>query len=800
MGTNSQLLIMLVNYFKIAWRNLLKDRQFTLLNLLGLSAGLACALFICLWVTDELQMDKYNANDDRLYQVMQNLHQENGIETTGNTAALLADALATEMPEVASATTVLPASWFSSRGILSLGNTRVKAGGQFVSRDFFRMFSCPVLQGSTDQLFTDKHTIAISDELAEKLFKNQHVVGKIVEWSLDEFNGAYVIGAVFKKNPVHASASFDMLLNIDLFVEQRPAMKEWGNSDPHTYVLLKAGTDLGQFNKKLAGFLKTKEKGTENTLFARRFSDQYLYNRYVDGVQAGGRIAYVKLLSILGIFILVIACINFMNLSTAKASRRIKEVGIQKVVGATRLRLVWQYLGESLMMSFLALLMALGLIVWLLPAFNDITGKSLIFGFTPSLLFAITGITAFTGIVAGSYPALYISGFRPAQVLKGTFRTSVAELWVRKGLVVFQFTLSVMAIAGVLIIYRQINYIQSKNLGYQRDNIIHFETPLESDSASMLAVAGFIQELQNIPGVMNASSYAHNLMGDHGDISGLKWPGKLSSQDGSFASLEVGNNFLQTVGIKMKAGSYFSNSSNAGNEIIFNESAIRKMGLKSPVGKTVSFWGRKKQIVGVAEDFHFESLYQPVKPCFFRIFPAMPNVIVKIRAGKEKQVIAQVQRLFEQFNKGLVFDYRFMDEEYRALYISESRVAALSRYFAGLVILISCLGLFGLAAFTAQKRQKEIGIRKVVGATVTQVVVMLSKDFLLLASLALLIAFPLVWLTMSRWLYNFAYRITIGADVFLIAGIAVMLLTLLSISFQSVKAALLNPVKSLRKE
>lgn len=757
-------------------------------------------MLIWLWINNEMSMDKYNDNNAQLYQVMQNIKHDGFIETTPNTAGLLANALAAEMPEVEHAATVVPASWFSSNGIISVGDTRLKAAGQFISKDYFSIFNCKFLEGDKSRIAADKHSIAISSELAMKLFHTTHVAGKTIDWNLDEFNGTYLITGVFEKNPVNATERFDVLFNFDLFVEKRPGMLRWGNSDPRTYLLLKQGTNIEQVNAKIKDFIESKEKNSGKTLFIRRFSDQYLYAQYKDGVQAGGRIEYVRLFSIIAVFLLVIACINFMNLSTAKASGRIKEVGIKKVVGAGRTTLILQYLGESVLMSFLSLILALILIALLLPAFNSITGKELAFSFSTQLIVTVISITLVTGLIAGSYPALYISGFKPALVLKGKLKTSAGELWVRKGLVVFQFTLSVIAIIAVITVYRQINYIQTKNIGYNRDNVIDFSIPLAMDSVSLNHAISFVNEVRNIPGVVSAGSHSHNLLGDHGGISGFEWPGKDPAKDILFANLEMGNGFLQTVGIKIKEGRNFSDNANARNEIIFNESAIKDMGLKDPIGKTIKFWGMEKQIVGVTEDFNFESLYETVKPCFFQMYPIGPNIVVKIKAGTEKQTIAQIQKLYASFNKGLAFEYKFLDEAYQALYVSEEHVAVLSKYFAGLAILISCLGLFGLAAFTAQRRQKEIGIRKVVGASVSSVVVMLSKDFLKLVVLAAIIAFPLVWWVMNSWLNNFAYHIPISADIFLIAGLAIVLITLLTISFQSIKAAIANPVKSLRTE
>jgi putative ABC transport system permease protein len=792
---------MLKNYFKIAWRNLIKDRQFTILNLVGLSTGLACALLIFLWISDELNKDKYNNNDQQLYQVMQNIKHDGIIETTENTGGLLANALKTELPKVEYAATVVPPSWFSSKGIISFNDKRLKVGAQFISKDYFNIFNCNFLEGDKSKITSDKHSIAISDELALKLFHTTHnLVGKTIDWNQDEFDGSYLITGIFKKNPANASERFDVLFNFDLFSEKRPFIVQWGNSDPRTYVVLKDGTNIQQFNAKIKNFQDSKLKNSGTTLFVRRYSDQYLYAQYKDGMQAGGRIEYVRLFSIIAIFLLVIACINFMNLSTAKAAGRIKEVGIKKVVGASRLTLIVQYLGESVLMSFLSLILAIVLITVLLPAFNSITGKELTLNFSGQLIITVICITLVTGLIAGSYPALYISGFKPALVLKGKLKTSIGELWIRKGLVVFQFTLSVIAIIAVLTVYKQINYIQSKNLGYNRDNVIDFSIPLAMDSMSISNAVSFVNEIRNIPGVVSAGSHSHNLIGDHGGISGFEWPGKDPSKDISFANLEMGNGFLETVGIKIKEGRYFSDNANALNEIVFNESAIKSMGLKNPIGKTIKFWGRPHQIVGVTEDFNFESLYETVKPCFFQMFPIGPNIVVKIKAGTEKQTIERIEKSYVSFNKGLLFDYKFLDEEYQALYISENRVAVLSKYFAGIAILISCLGLFGLAAFTAQRRQKEIGIRKVVGASVTSVVAMLSKDFLKLVIIAAFIAFPFVWWAMNDWLNGFAYHIKMSADIFFIAALSIVLITLLTISFQSIKAATANPVKSLKAE
>ena len=792
---------MLKAYLKIAWRNLIKDRQFTLLNFLGLSVGLACALMIGLWIADELRMERYNANDARLYQVMGKFSENNGIVTGSGTPGNLARALRTDIPEIADASAVLPASWFGNGGVAGYGDKKLQARPQYADSNYFSLFSCPWLQGDRDQLFADKQGVAVSSEFAVRLFgSDRDVIGKRIHYDHYDFSGDFVVRGVFGPNPANATEHFDLLFNYAIVLAVRTSLNDWTSSDPNAFVLVRPGTNIAALNRKIAEFWALKAGRPSPELFLTRFSDRYLYNQYENGVPSGGRITYVRVFTILAIFILVIACINFMNLSTAKAAYRAREVGIRKVVGASRWMLVLQYLGESVMLSVLSLVGAL-LIVWLLlPVFNTITGKSLSLHLAPGIWAAATGVAVVTGLFAGSYPAFYLSGFRPVVVLKGTIKTSLGELWARKGLVVFQFTLSVIFIAGVLVIYRQLSYIQSRDLGYNRQQVIHFEIPFSMDSAKIVAAMAFVNELKAVPGVVNAGSYAHTLMGDHGDIDGLQWAGKDPALDIHFANLEVGYNFLETMGIKLVAGRYPSPNANVDHEIILNQTAIRAMGLKNPIGTVVKFWDQKKEIVGVAADFNFESLYQQVKPAFFWIHPVGPSIIVRLRSGSEEQAIAGIHAAYKRFNPGMVFEYTYMNDDYTHWYASEIRAGELSRYFAALAILICCLGLFGLAAFTAQKRKKEISIRKVVGASTTRIAYLLSKEFLLLVTLSIAIAFPLVVVGMHRWLDTFAYRAQIGVGIFVFTGLTAFFITMATIGFQAVRAAMANPADALRSE
>ena len=807
---------MFKNYFKIAWRNLVKDRQFSLLNLIGLSTGLACVLLIYLWVSDELSTDKFNKNDNSLYQVLKKRTDAAGnIDVGENTQGLLSQSIAKEMPEVEFATCIKKQG---EQGILSFGDKQIKASPAFADKDFFNVFSYQIIYGDKNNALTDISGILLSDETAFKLFNTTNVIGKTVSWDLKnntkynstDFSGVYKVAGVFKAPPSNATDQFDILFPFELYAQKNAGgmgdITLWGSNMVSTYVMLKPKTNADAFNNKIKDFSKTKIKSLytgnellsyEGDLFIQKYSDRYLYNNFVNGVQSGGRIEYVKLFSIIAVFILLIACINFMNLSTAKASRRMKEVGIKKVMGASRSSLVFQYMGESMLMAFASLLIAMLLVAMLLPAFKEITGKNINFQLNEGLVISAICITFITGVLAGSYPALYLSGFKPISILKGSLSIASGESWIRKGLVVFQFSISVMLIVSVLVVYQQMKLIQTTNLGYDKNNIIRFS----NDGNLKKDVSQFIAELKNIPGVIIASSVNGDLMGNYSHAGGgISWEGKDPNLGIEYYGNDIDDNFFETMGLQIAEGRTFSKKFADSSSVIFNQSAIAAMGLKNPVGKMVSLWGENKQIIGVVKDYHFESLYKKIGPAFFTFSQNNGTTVVKVKAGREQQTIARIKQVYNKYNSGLDFSYAFLDDDYNALYASEQRVALLSRYFAGVAILISCLGLFGLAAFTAQKRQKEIGIRKVIGASVSNVVAMLSKDFLVLVCLALLIAMPLSWWAANEWLKSFAYRISISPAVFFTTGVSVMLITLLTISFQSIKAAIANPVKSLRTE
>ncbi len=789
---------MIKNHLKFAWRNLMKDRRFTLLNLLGLSSGLTCALLIYIWVEDEVKVDKFLANDERLFQVMENRLQAGGIWTAQSSPIPMAATLAKEVPEVEFACMVAPLGNIT----LSVNNEKnLRSDGKVASPDYFKMFSYKLLEGNSSLVLLNPNAIVLSDILAQKLFGRANgLIGKQVEFQHEK---TYVVSGVFADAGPQSSDRFDFVTSALGWERYLNNSDTWGNTGNYSYVMLRRGMSAATVNRRIAGLIKRKTNNEiiYRTPFLARYSDYYLHGHYEDGKLVGGRIDYVRLFSIIAIFILVIACVNFMNLSTAKASGRAKEVGIKKSIGAERGSLVFQFLGESILMAFAALLLAVLLVVLLLPAFNGITGKQLSLTHPPpSLLLAAFGITLFAGLVAGSYPALYLSGFRPVQVLKGTIRGSAAEMFVRKGLVVFQFSLSIILIVAVLVVYRQIHLIQTKNLGYDRARVISFYK--DGKMGDSRTAETFLDETRRIPGVLEAGSIGSSLTGHSSGTSGVVWPGKEPRDKTEFEDVAVDYDLLKTLDIKIKEGRSFSKSYPADTAaIIFNEAGIAYMGLKNAVGKQVTLWDQKMEIVGVVKDFHFQSLHEKVKPLYFRLNPSDAyRFMIKMEDGKENTAVAKLQALYLKMNPGFSFNYRFLDENYQKLYAAEMRVAILSRYFAGLAILISCLGLFGLAAFTAQRRSKEISIRKVLGATLTGIVMLLSADFLKLIVVSIVIAFPLAWWATSKWLDGFAYRIPVGAGVFVAAAVSIIFITFLTISFQALRAALANPVKSLQSE
>jgi predicted permease len=765
-----------------------------MINLIGLATGLACTLLIYLWVRDEWRMDKFHEKDSRLFQVMEYQQYADEIMTTTSTPGQLAETLKDEIPEVEFAATT---TWIEDN-TLSIGEHNVKAKGYHVGSDFFNIFSYGLTEGQPDQVLRDKYAMVISRELAIKLFNtDENIIGKTVEL---QHKKTYTVSGIFEKLPSTSSYQFDFVMNYKERYDEEEWLRSWGSNGPSTFIVLQKGSDANQVNEKIKDLVKSKNEQSNVTLFLKPYSERYLFGRYENGQPAGGRIEYVRLFSVIAVFILVIACINFMNLSTARASRKAKEVGIKKSIGAQRHSLIAQYLSESMLTALVSLVLALAAVWLFLPKFNLITEKNIVLSLAdPEIALWLLAITLITGMVAGSYPAIFLSGFKPAAVLKGEMRGSWAELWSRKGLVVFQFFLSVILIVSVFVIFKQIEFAQNKNLGYKKDNLIRI--PVEGRVETSVDV--FLNEIKKVPGVVNASSMSHSLMGRNNNTSGLSWEGKNADELILFENVRVNYDMLETLGVEMVEGRMFSRDFGADStKIIFNEAGIRAMNMEDPIGKKIKLWEQYDlEIIGVVKDFHFQSLHEQVNPLFFVLYPRDTwNIMIRIEGGKEKETIDRLTSLYTSFNPGFTFDYHFQDQDYARLYSSEQRVATLSGYFAGFAILISCLGLFGLAAFTAERRQKEIGIRKALGSSSTNIVLMLSSDFTKMVLVSIGLGLPVSYWLLSIWLQRFAFHIELEAWYFIAAGLVALVVAWLTVASQAVKAANVNPINCLRTE
>ncbi len=772
-------------------RNFSKFKTTFFINLAGLSSGLACAMLICLWVTDEWQMNKNFRHDARIMHILGQHHQDDGIKTTMQTPAPLADELKAQFPEVEYAVATRPPGTMP-KFTISSGQESFKARPMFASRDYFKVFPFPLADGDPDKVLVASNAILLSESMAMKMFKTtENLIGKPVTWQQEH---QFTITGIFKDLPSNVSEQYDYLLSYDAFLKEFNV--HWDNHNVQTFVLLKLGADIAQFNAKIKGLLQQKVSTSRVTLSTQPHTETYLFGKYTNGVQDGGRIEYVRLFSLIAIFILLIASINFMNLSTARTSRRMKEVGVKKAIGARQASLILQFLGEAVLLSLISLGVALLAVYFILPFFNTITGKSLTLFADRQVLFFLLLLTLATGLLAGSYPALYLSGFRPAAILKGQYTSSLRELWVRKGLVVFQFSISIVLILAVIVVFLQIQFVQHKNMGYDRENVVYFfkEGKLKEDSRQ------FLQRLRELPGVVSAANATGNVTSHWGTTTGVDWPGKSKELNMEFGCQAIDVGLIETMGMTMAKGRSFSadfRTDSAG--VIINEVAAAAMGMQDPVGKEINFWGEQRRIVGVVKNFHFRTVHKAVTPWIYYFGPDQAGAIIARLSPVDMQTtIARINALFRELNPGSVLELNFIDTDFQTVYQTEMRVGVLSRYFAGLAVIISCLGLLGLAAFTAERRMKEMSIRKVLGGSSSHIIYLLSADFTKLVVAAILIALPVGYFVARSWLDTFVYRIELRWWYFALAGVLALLTAWLTVGSQALKASRVNPVKHLK--
>jgi putative ABC transport system permease protein len=686
------------------------------------------------------------------------------------------------------------------------GGKTLKAKGGYAGEDLFSMFSFPLLGGNAATALGGPANIALSKTLACKLFGTADAaMGKTVRRNVQNTWKNFVVTAVFADLPENSSLQFEFMLSWKAFYEENPWMQRWDNSGPVTYVMLKPGADPGRVAAKLRRFLDkynpAPTPGCRVDLMMQPFDEMYLNGNFKDGYFSGGRIEYVRLFTLVALFILVIACINYMNLTTARSVRRAREIGVRKVIGASKGSLIGQLLGEAVLLAALAMVVALFAVWVLLPAFNSITDKHILLPFGSGLFWLeALGLVLLIGGLAGSYPALYLSSFRPVAVLKSAVtKTGTGAVLFRKGLVVFQFTLSILLIIGTIVVTRQVKYIQTMNLGYDREALLSI--PLEGNLVKQYPL--FKQEALQLPGVQQVT-YMSTVPAELENGTGaVEWAGKPAGLQAVFAYSAVEYGFTQTMKAQLLAGRDFSPAFPTDTTgYIVNAEAAALMGMRDPVGRELQMWDRKGKIVGVIKNLHFGSVHDPIKPLIILFVQGLDhgNILVRTSPGQTAQTLAGLKGVCRRLNPAFPFTYQFSDDVYQRLFKSEAVIGELSNYFAFLAILISCLGLLGLAIFTAEQRTKEIGIRKVLGAGAGRLFVLLSRDFLLLVLLAFVIAAPVAGWVMQRWLADYACYAPLSGSIFMVAGLLAFLIAFVTVGYHAIRTALANPVESLRAE
>lgn len=786
---------MLKNHLKIIFRNIMRHKGYSAINISGLAVGMACAILILLWVQHELSYDRFHENAKQVYRVNIESHHHDGVYLHPWTPFPLAETLKDQYPEIVASTRL---NW-DHFNVKYHDKSFHEYEFLFVDPDFFEIFSFPLIHpGNPSLLLSDPNTIVITDAMAKKYFGEQtNPVGKVL--SLDNKVDFIVSGIVHIPDNTDFKADFYLSFKAyELFdVSLADLESNWKGKSYHAYILLgKDNSSLG-LEKKISGFLEKYNPERKELLTLQELSQVHLYNP--DGT--GNGIRYVYVFSIIAIFILLIACVNFMNLATARSEKRAKEVGLRKTLGAKRPQLVKQFLTESVLLSLFSFVISLTIVEAFLPLFNTLSGKQLTLDFSNlNILLGLIGVALLTGILSGSYPALFLSSFIPVKVLKGTFFSLAKGSRLRNSLVIFQFTLSITLIICTAIVYSQLKYIQNKDVGLDKENLVY----ILMEGESKYRYKTVKKELLKHPGIRSVSA-CHILPSEIYVWAGyLDWEGRLPDQKVYFAYSFVDFDYIPTFKMEIKAGRNFSREFTTDKDnFILNEEAVRQMNLESPIGKQLTLRGHKGSIIGVVKDFNFQHLGNKIAPLVLSSADwgeKKRYLAMRISPGNPSRMIDHLRKVWNRVNPGFAFDYHFFDETYDRLYRNETRLGKILFYFSFLAIFISCLGLFGLASFLAERRTKEIGIRKTLGASIPGITVMLSKKFTGLVLLSNVMGWPIAYYIMKNWLEQFAYRTAIGIEIFIWGGITALSIAWLTISYQSIKAALANPIDALRYE
>ena len=812
---------MIKNYFKVAFRNLWKNKGYSAINIFGLAAGLATCLLITLYVTDELSYDRHFRNADRIYRVNSDIRFGGADLHMTQTSDMMGPLLKKDYPQVEEYVRVYTND----------GEKLIRKGNEFITEPhvanadstFFGVFTLPAIEGNTKTALNEPNTVVITESAAKKYFGNVHVLDKTIEVKEGETITPYKVTAVINDIPKETHFDFDFLFSM------KNVNYQWGqltSHNFHTYLLLKPGTDYKAFEKnfpvyiekyvlpfaqqfmKIGSMDEFRKAGNKLDYSLMPVTKIHLFSDYSFEITPPGSIQYVYIFSAVALFILVLACINFMNLSTARSTKRAKEVGIRKVLGTERKTLIAQFLVESTLTAAIALLIGLVICYLVLPLFNDIAAKSLSIKNLLSIRVIpfVLLLPVIVGLLAGSYPALYLSRFKPIAVLKGTMSTGFKKSNLRNGLVVFQFATSILLIIGTIVVYNQLHFIQTAKLGFNKEQVLIIDRTYALNNNAQ----AFRNEVLAMQGVSSGtySSYLPVSNSSRSDNSYSK-EAVMNTESGiDMQTWAVDYDYIRTMGMEIVKGRNFSKEYGSDSSaLLITETTAKLLGYDDPVGKTIYAPSNipgspltPVSIIGVVKDFHFESMHQKMGPLCMRLFNSTGLASFRITTANANNLISEIEKVWKKLAPGMPFSYRFLSDSFNDMYRSEQRAGTIAVVFSVLAILIACLGLFGLATYMAEQRTKEIGIRKVLGASVGNVVGMLSKDFLVLVAIASVIAFPFAWWIMNKWLQDFAYRININAWVFVVAGLASLVIALMTVSFQAIKAAIANPVKSLRTE
>ncbi|MDP8220097.1 MAG: ABC transporter permease [Candidatus Stygibacter frigidus] len=790
---------MILNIIKTALRHLYKRKVFSLINILGLAIGMSCCIFILLWVSDELSYDRFHHNYDNIYRVAENHKQGDELFPVGVTPAPLGPAMVENFPEITNSVRIQ----YDVSGLIKYDDKMFSETKIIlVDPSFFEVFNFPLMKGDKSQVLAENNSFVISESIARKYFGDEDPIGKVLN-----FNNAIdqTVTGVIADPPANTHLQFDIIAPFKILEQFGVDLEtSWSSNSYITYVEVADKVSLKELNAKIENFLSERDPGYYVKLHLQPLKDMHLKSNYTADWSGHGSELYVKIFSLIAIFILVIACINFMNLSTAQSPLRAREIGIRKVAGANRSLLIWQFLGESMLIAFLALCIGIVIVEILLPYYNTFTGKEMSLDLAGNwrLLTGIILIALIAGVVAGSYPALILSGFKPVQVLKGGVSRSKGGSLFRKILVIFQFTLSIALISSTMIIFKQINLIRNIDLGYNKDQIIE----INQNSSLRPQFELFKAELLSNPRIKSLTTASGRPTDIYNSGYGLRWEGMPDSEERRHLvhTLNVGPGFFETFDIKIKEGRAFSSEIASDTlNYICNSEVLKIMGKDTPLGIGMSYYREEEgELIGVVEDFHFKSLHSKIEPLIisFADKNVHDQIFIRLQKGDMEAALSEIKTLWEKYSDNYPFEYKFIDEYYEWLYKAEFQMSKLFNLFAILAILISCLGLFGLVSYTTTCRIREIGIRKVLGASVRNILVLLSSRFLILVIFSNLLAGVLSWYYMTKWLDSFAYKIDVGILNFIYAGLIALMVALITLSWHTLKAAYANPIKSLMYE